>query len=313
MAQSDLAKLLNLQLDAAQPEEPKMPGQNEMLAQAIIGLAPILAGAALGGARGGAAGAQAGMVGLEAVERGRKEKEAKAEKRSAADREAQKEAIKTALDLSKERRAEEAAGRAEKRQLEELGLKKKELSLKEQEMGRKASETKQLPSAQYLAAGYARRLEQAEQVFDRLSEQGYSRAETSQRLSSILPRELQSDARQANDQAERNFINAILRRESGAAISQAEFQNAEQQYFPRPGDNADVAAQKKANRMQAVAALKAEAGKALEQIPLVSVPVPQKKTPSPTPTMPGGVTEAEAGSITPRQQRIMELRKQLGK
>jgi hypothetical protein len=306
MAQTELAKLLELQL--ASPEAPKAesPGQNEMLAQAIIGLAPILAGAALGGARGGATGAQAGMVGLEAVERGRKEKEAKAEKQTAAEKEAKKEAIKTALELSKEQRAE---GKYQ----EEMGLKRKELSLKEQELARKAAETKQLPAAQYAAGGYARRLEQAEQVFDRLAEQGYSRAESSQRLSGILPKELQSDARQANDQAERNFVNAILRRESGAAISSAEFENAQQQYFPRPGDSPDVVAQKKANRQQAMASLQAEAGKALQQIPLVSVPAPQKKEPSPIPSVPGGVTEANAGGMTDRQKRIQELRKKLGK
>lgn len=313
MAQTELAKLLQLQIGQENEPKAESPDQSSMLAQAILGLAPILAGAAVGGARGGAVGAQAGLTGLETLERGRKEKEAKAEKKSEKEREAQKEAIKAALELSKERRAEEAAGRTEKRQAEELGLKKRELSLKEQEMARKASETKQLPAAQYAAGGYARRLEQAEQVFDRLGQEGYSRAESSQRLSSIIPRELQSDARQANDQAERNFINAILRRESGAAISSAEFENAEQQYFPRPGDNADVVAQKKANRMQAVAALKAEAGKALEQIPLVSVPQPQKRVPSPIPTIPGGLTEAEAAPMTDRQKRIMELRKQLGK
>lgn len=313
MAQTELAKLLQLQMGEANEPKAESPDQNSMLAQAILGLAPILAGAAVGGARGGAVGAQAGLGGLETLERSRKEKEAKAEKKSEAEKAAQKEAIKTALELSKERRAEEAAGRTEKRQAEELGLKKKELSLKEQEMARKASETKQLPSAQYAAGGYARRLEQAEQVFDRLTEQGYSRAESGQRLSGMLPKELQSDARQANDQAERNFVNAILRRESGAAISSAEFENAQQQYFPRPGDSPDVVAQKKANRMQASQALKAEAGKALDQIPLVSVPAPQKREPSPMPSLPGGVSEANAGDLSARQQRILELRKQLGK
>lgn len=302
---SELAKLLNLQLAQQKEAEPAQPSQNDMLAQAIIGLAPILAGAALGGARGGAVGAQAGLTGLEAIEKGRKEKEAKAEKKTAAERESQKEAIKTALDLSKEKRAEEKFA-------QEMGLKKKELSLKEQEIARKASETKQLPAAQYAAGGYARRLEQAEQVFQNLEQQGYNRAESS-RFASIAPKELQSDARQANDQAERNFVNAILRRESGAAISSDEFDNAQEQYFPRTGDSPVVVAQKKANRMQAVQALRAEAGKALEQIPLVSVPEPQKRFPSPMPTIPGGLTEAEAAPMTDRQKRIMELKKQLGK
>lgn len=305
MAQTELAKLLQLQIGAADEPKEETPNQSSMLAQAILGLAPILAGAAVGGARGGAVGAQAGLTGLEAIEKGRKEKEAKAEKKTAAERESQKEAIKTALDLSKEKRAEEKFA-------QEMGLKKKELSLKEQEIARKASETKQLPAAQYAAGGYARRLEQAEQVFQNLEQQGYNRAESS-RFASIAPKELQSDARQANDQAERNFVNAILRRESGAAISSDEFDNAQEQYFPRTGDSPAVVAQKKANRMQAVQALRAEAGKALEQIPLVSVPQLQKRFPSPMPTIPGGLTEAEAAPMTDRQKRIMELRKQLGK
>jgi hypothetical protein len=174
------------------------------------------------------------------------------------DQEAKKEAVKTALELSKQAEAQKIGQ-------QEIGLKQQELELKRKEL-----ETKQFPSAQYLAGGYARRVEQAEQVFDKLSEGGYNRAESKARIESFLPTEFLSDARKANDQAERNFINAILRRESGAAISEQEFKNAENQYFPRPGDDIDTIAQKKANRLQSMAALKAEAGKALEQIPLIS-------------------------------------------
>jgi len=304
MADTELAKLLQLQM--APKEEPQAaPSQNEMLAQAILGLAPILAGAAFGGAKGGAVGAEAGLGGLAYLEKAKKEKAEKAEKKTLAEKESQKEAIKLALEMAKEQRAESKSE-------QELGLRRKEVGLKEQELARKAAETKQLPATQYAAGGYARRLEQAEQVFDRLFDQGYSRAESSQRLSSIMPKELQSDARQANDQAERNFVNAILRRESGAAIAPAEFENAQQQYFARPGDNPDVIAQKRANRLQALAALKAEAGKALDQIPLVAVPVAEKKQPTPMPSLPG-VTEAQAAPPSPRQMRIEELRKQLGK
>jgi hypothetical protein len=50
------------------------------------------------------------------------------------------------------------------------------------------------------------------------------------------------------DQAKRNFVNAVLRRESGAVISPSEFENAHVQYFPVPGDSEKVLAQKKANR-----------------------------------------------------------------
>lgn len=62
------------------------------------------------------------------------------------------------------------------------------------------------------------------------------------------------------EQAQRDFINAVLRRESGAAISMGEFANARQQYFPQPGDAPQVLAQKAANRQTAIEGFKAEFG-----------------------------------------------------
>jgi len=56
-------------------------------------------------------------------------------------------------------------------------------------------------------------------------------------------------------QAQRDFINAVLRKESGAAISASEFENAEKQYFPQPGDSQQVIAQKAKNRATAIDAI----------------------------------------------------------
>lgn len=56
-------------------------------------------------------------------------------------------------------------------------------------------------------------------------------------------------------QAQREFVNAILRRESGAVISPSEFQSAAQQYFPQPGDGPEVLAQKRAARQRAMQGL----------------------------------------------------------
>lgn len=58
-------------------------------------------------------------------------------------------------------------------------------------------------------------------------------------------------------QAERNFMTAILRRESGASISSSEFDTAEKQYFPQPGDDAQTLLQKKQNRDTAIASFRA--------------------------------------------------------
>src|SRR3569623_735263 len=69
-----------------------------------------------------------------------------------------------------------------------------------------------------------------------------------------------SHARQATVQAQRTFVNAILRVESGAAISEGEFNNAQRQYFPQPGDSKEVIAQKQQNRITAMRGMAREAG-----------------------------------------------------
>jgi len=71
---------------------------------------------------------------------------------------------------------------------------------------------------------------------------------------------LVSNERQKFEQAKRDFINAQLRRESGAAISPTEFESADKQYFPVPGDKPDVIKQKEANRRAAIEALGREGG-----------------------------------------------------
>jgi hypothetical protein len=69
-----------------------------------------------------------------------------------------------------------------------------------------------------------------------------------------------SGQQQQVEQARRNFVNAVLRVESGASINEGEFRNAEKQYFPMPGDAPAVIAQKKANRETAIRALEMQAG-----------------------------------------------------
>jgi len=71
---------------------------------------------------------------------------------------------------------------------------------------------------------------------------------------------LLTDEGQQYDQAKRDFINAILRQESGAAIGKNEFDSANVQYFPQPGDGNAVIAQKKQNRIQKIRGLGAGMG-----------------------------------------------------
>lgn len=71
---------------------------------------------------------------------------------------------------------------------------------------------------------------------------------------------LASTDRQKVMQAQRDFVNAVLRRESGAVISESEFANAQRQYFPQPGDSDEVIQQKAANRLNAIQGIMAAAG-----------------------------------------------------
>jgi hypothetical protein len=123
---------------------------------------------------------------------------------------------------------------------------------------------------EFTAAQFGRRVESANDVMDQLEKEGFKRTDKGQGFASVLPNVLKPGALVEQEQAERNFINAILRRESGAAISPSEFKSAEQQYFPRPGDTEEVLANKKQNRLQAFAGLKAEAGNAWEKVPKVA-------------------------------------------
>jgi len=119
-----------------------------------------------------------------------------------------------------------------------------------------------LTQAETTAAGYAKRIEHAEQTLSTVSDDIAKMGLLKFTAQSRMPAKAQSSQFQQFDQAARNFINAQLRRESGAAISQSEFDNAKRQYLPQPGDGPEVLAQKKQNRDDVYKALAQGAGKA---------------------------------------------------
>jgi len=71
-------------------------------------------------------------------------------------------------------------------------------------------------------------------------------------------------------QAERNFINAVLRRESGAVIGPDEFVNYRKQYIPQPGDSPQVLEQKRKNRETVKQSIAREAGPSYK--PIIDLP-----------------------------------------
>lgn len=119
-----------------------------------------------------------------------------------------------------------------------------------------------ITGSQRLAAGFAQRITNANQVIEEVGEQFTGTGS----IGGFLPSFLQTEDRQVFEQAKRNYINAVLRRESGAAIAPSEFENAEQQYFPKAGDSEAVLQQKAQNRRTVQLALELESGAAIDQL-----------------------------------------------
>lgn len=128
--------------------------------------------------------------------------------------------------------------------------------------GQPASTSKPPTADESKAAGYLIRMQDASKIFDELAPKVTAMTPAQFFLERNLPNALKSDVVQRQEQAERNFINAVLRRESGAAISDAEFDNARKQYFPQAGDSVAVLEQKKQNRSSAMRGMELSAGNA---------------------------------------------------
>lgn len=104
---------------------------------------------------------------------------------------------------------------------------------------------------QNLALGYATRTQEADKIINEIGSK-FTGVFDYVSNSGFFPNILKSADRQKFEQAERNFVNAVLRKESGAAISPSEFANAAKQYFPQPGDSEEVLSQKAANRQTVI-------------------------------------------------------------
>ena len=110
---------------------------------------------------------------------------------------------------------------------------------------------KPLTDTQSTSLGYAQRMNDANKIITDLGSK-FTGVLSYISGSTFFPNILKSEDRQNYEQAQRNFINSILRKESGAAISPSEFDSAAKQYFPQPGDSQAVIDQKTANRKRSI-------------------------------------------------------------
>ncbi len=81
----------------------------------------------------------------------------------------------------------------------------------------------------------------------------------------FFPNLFQSADQQVYRQAQRQFTEARLRKESGAAIPPAEYENDAKTYFLQPGDSAEVLKSKIAGRAQVLNSLGVSAGSAFDE------------------------------------------------
>lgn len=121
-----------------------------------------------------------------------------------------------------------------------------------------------LNDSQSKALLFGTRMQEADKILNDMASQGVKMPSMGQQTIGNVPiaswaaNALATPKQQQVDQAQRDFINAVLRRESGAAISSGEFDSARKQYFPQPGDSPEVMNQKARNRQIAISGLMAE-------------------------------------------------------
>lgn len=134
-----------------------------------------------------------------------------------------------------------------------------------------------LNEGQSKALAFGARMQQSGQNLDGLAAQGVTQPGYIKRMADTvgagaMANWTQSPEQQQVEQSQRDFVNAVLRKESGAAISNSEFSNAKNQYFAQPGDSPEVIEQKRANRELATRGMLAEVPNAQSRVQQVTGP-----------------------------------------
>lgn len=162
---------------------------------------------------------------------------------------------------------------------------------------------------QSLSGGFADRMTVANDITNKLASRGtdfWNTALDSKIFGIGIPGAsfAQSDDYKRYVQARDDFINAQLRRESGAAISDPEYERANKQYFPQPNDPKELIEQKARNRALAVEGMKRNAGPNYKPDPLVQEALRGKKDAPGGPQAGGG--SPDPASLLPPGFRVMK-------
>jgi hypothetical protein len=132
-----------------------------------------------------------------------------------------------------------------------------------------------MSESQSNATAYGMRMKEANAILDDLSKKGVLKGAliegvplVGESLGKVLPSVLggTSEAQQQVNQAKSNFITAVLRKESGAVISDSEFDREDRKYFPQVNDSPAVIKQKENARKLAIKAIEVQAGPGAKSI-----------------------------------------------
>jgi hypothetical protein len=136
--------------------------------------------------------------------------------------------------------------------------------------GKPLESGKPLNEAQGSSVAYGIRMKEANSNIEKLASEGTERAAigagSQYGIGGFVNAATASPQQQQFQQAKLNFITAVLRKESGAAIGQDEFEREDQKYFRQVGDSDAVAAQKKQARQTAIRAMEIQAGPGAKEI-----------------------------------------------
>ena len=138
-----------------------------------------------------------------------------------------------------------------------------------------AGKEKPMTESQSNATAYGMRMKEANAILEDLSKKGVLKGAVVEAtpliggvLGQVLPSALggTSAAQQQVNQAKSNFITAVLRKESGAVISDSEFDREDKKYFPQINDSPAVIKQKENARKLAIKAIEVQAGPGAKSI-----------------------------------------------
>ncbi len=125
----------------------------------------------------------------------------------------------------------------------------------------KEEKRKEPTEAERLSLGFAKRTETSDKMLNDLENKFINKEGGFSPSSEFpyAPERFKSEARKNYEAAKKDFVGAVLRKESGAAISDDEFARESEKFFPLPGDTAENIAYKQLLRKQAINNLKTSA------------------------------------------------------